>query len=156
MSCPRLLATPLAVHDVRDLESHVRALVDLQLGLWNAKLDATMYEDLLAYLLATAWAIALRYEPSSSLAFSTFSRRILRLRIVDWYRDAFGASRYNLNGLEISYESLRAAHHDLDEDASWLDRNSPTAKPERVDELHRAAYVDDIDDMLTSVALESL
>jgi hypothetical protein len=154
VSCPRLYATPLALHDVRDIESHVRALLDIQLSIWHASLDTLQYQDALSYLLLVAYQLALRYDPSaSSLAFSTFSRRILRVRVADWYRDTFGDARYDLHGRETSYDAFLDRRDDVDEDASWLDRHSPTSRADRVDELHRDAYVDSIEDLLTRVAL---
>lgn len=154
MSCPRLLPAPLPVHDVRDLEAHVRATLDATLDAWRARLDPTQYEDALAYLITAAWILGQRYEPTSTLSFSTFSRRLLPLRLVQWYRDTFGDARYGQNGREVSYDALVARRaEEGDDDAGWLDRNSPGARSDRVDELHRGAHTDSIDDLLTRAAI---
>ena len=133
----------------------MRALLDFQLSLWNATLDSVMYEDALSYLLMVAWQLGLRYRTSSTLSFSTFSRRILRVRLADWYRDTYGDARYKLNGLETSYDAIVDRPRDDPDDVHWLDRNSPTSRSDRIDELHRGAYVDSIEDLLTRVALGS-
>lgn len=130
----------------------MRALLDAQLEFWHATLDATQYEDALAYLIAVAWQLGLRYWPTSTLSFSTFSRRILRVRLADWYRDTYGDARYGLNGREVSYDALVARRQDPEEDG-WLDRNGPASRADRIDELHRDAHVDSIEDMLTRVAV---
>jgi hypothetical protein len=132
----------------------VRALLEVQLAIWHATLDSVQYEDALSFLLLVAYQLALRYDPSaSSLAFSTFSRRILRVRLADWYRDMYGDARYDLHGRETSYDAFLDRRDDVDEDSSWLERHSPTSRTDRVDELHRDAYVDSIEDLLTRVAL---
>lgn len=132
----------------------MRATMDAQLDAWRARLDPGLYEDALSYLLMSAFRLGQRYNPSYTLSFSTFSRRILPFRFVQWYRDTFGDSRYGMNGREVSYDALVARRPDPEDD-SWLDRHSPGARTDRIDELHRHAHVDPIEDMLTRVALDS-
>jgi len=52
-------------------------------------------EDLLAYLIETAWDLSLGFEPEySTVVFSTYCGTILRRRVVDWQRRRFGRSRW--------------------------------------------------------------
>jgi hypothetical protein len=55
-------------------------------------------EDALAYLIATAWELERSYNENLGLAYSTYCFRMLKLRLVDWYRSTFGDSRYG-NGV---------------------------------------------------------
>jgi hypothetical protein len=171
VSRPRLLATRLALHDVRDVESHVRALLDSRLAEWGARLDPDLYDDALTYLVTKCWELsgldvdgrqrrvyvarihsdgdpdddghqigpyptrlqrddavvqlldlqpglvaelvtispAGAFDPQIGLAFSTYSRRILSARVVDWYRQTFGDARY---GTRIREVSLDVPHDD--------------------------------------------
>lgn len=85
------------------------------------------------------------YDPELGLAFSTYSRRILKLRVVDWYRRTFGDSRYEGGRrTEVSLEALANSWDDAGEEADrGLDAILP-ATP---------AIDDDAGDLLTTVAL---
>lgn len=124
----------------------MRALLDARLSEWGARLSPALYEDALAYLIETAWELSLRYRPTSDLAYSTYSRRILRARVVDWYRQTFRDGRYVRDVVEVSLSTL--ADED-DDEAPFLDRH----RSER-DELHRHAS-DPMEEVLTYVALAS-
>lgn len=197
---PRLLGTPLVLWDVRDVEAHVRVLLDARLDEWGARLDADKYADVLSYLLGTCWelsgldqqgrprrghrvrvaldyddfrdqeaedkgwyanedqAIAVgeaistpgaiveiseepppgAYDPEVGISFSTYSRRILSLRVVDWYRKTFGDARYGARDRqEISIDSFAVD----DEGGSFLEGLMPA-----VDAV-------DNDDHMTQMAL---
>lgn len=90
----KLLGSTLAVYDVRDLEALVRRALDNQLRGWGARLAQDEYEDALAYLITKAWELSLVYRPTPGLAFSTYCTRIVRKRVVDWYRQRFHDARY--------------------------------------------------------------
>jgi len=144
----RLLPTSIAVHDVRDIEAHVRVILDRGLLDIGAKLDAGQYEDAYDFLLDRGLELGSRYDPKRGLAFSTFSRRILRLRVADWYRTTFGDARYGRGGKETSYNALTDRDEDADE---YLDRRGPGARGDRIDELHRRA--DPLEDVVSRAAL---
>jgi hypothetical protein len=76
------------------------------------------------------------YDPSRGLSFSTYSYRLLTLRIADWYRQdpEFRDTRYGNGEQLISLEALVAQEHDSDD--GWIDRYAPDG----VDELNRAAF----------------
>jgi len=87
------------------------------------------------------------YDPAFGLSFSTYSRRILRLRVVDWYRRTFHDSRYGqerhpdgtLMPREISLDALLEAEG-------------------QVPGVSLDLYVDDhdmLDDVLTRAAVAS-
>jgi hypothetical protein len=176
-----LLGSVLPLHDVRDVEAHVRVLLDARLGEWGAHLDASRYDDILTYLLGTSWTLSgvdrldgeqracacgcgaivgwgfrvytaptivdfeegeaefvgwfaqktaavaagvlrlasptflmsvepsLRpgvFDPALGLSFSTYSRRLLALRAVDWYRSTFGDARYGGARDEVSLDEF--------------------------------------------------
>jgi hypothetical protein len=46
------------------------------------------------------------YDPAFGLSFSTYSRRILSLRVVDWYRRTFHDSRYGQDRREVSLDAM--------------------------------------------------
>lgn len=97
------------------------------------------------------------YDPGFGQAFSTYSRRILTLRIADFYRsdEEFGDTRYEANrGREESLEGLieRRRREDDGQDG-YLDRHSPGARADFVDELNRHAYHEPIEEVLNSAAI---
>ena len=125
----------------------MRALLNARLAEWNAKLSPELYEDALAYLIEKAWELSLRYRPTPELTFSTYSRRILRSRVVDWYRHTFHDARYVTGVVEVSLSALT----DVDEEeTTFLERHGG----ER-DELNRHAARDPIEEVLTHVTLAS-
>lgn len=207
----RLFGQPFALWDVRDVEAHVRTLLDAYLRERGAHLDATKYDDALSYLVETCWRLAgLRddgtqrrlhyaeisiagarsialgpfgdedraraaagdwrqanlpagvfsfvgyrserqagaYDPSFGLAFSTYSRRILSRRIVDWYRDTFGDSRYGDRPKPVSLDQM--ADRWLEDDDQ---QPAGRARPGFVDDLNRHAYYDPTEEVLTRAAI---
>lgn len=212
----RLYGPAFALHDVRDVEAHVRTLLDAYLRERGAHLDPAKYADALAYLVALCWRLsglqgdgrtprveyavhilitdrrtvgetrsetlepfATReraelavaawrslheagyltivvsygeqrprgsYDPSFGLSFSTYSRRILTRRCVDWYRATFGDNRYGGNQKPVSLDQLvdEWEHRNDGSGAadSYLDHRGPGARLDFVDELNRHAYYD--------------
>lgn len=190
----------LQLWDVRDVEAHVRVIVDSWLREWNARLDATKRDLLVRWLIRTCWLLSglkedgrtLRpgyaplltitypaprwssvyglveqrlfepppynlqgeavaagakfaawfaqdgssveveiverrprgaYDPSFGISFSTYSRRTLTRRIIDWYREEFKDRRYGPQELPLSLEQLGRSHRDeLDVDEGSLGR----------------------------------
>ena len=124
----------------------MRALLDARLSEWGARLNPDKYEDALAYLLGLAWELSLRYEPSPDLTFSTYSRQILRRRVVDWYRQTFYDARYAREVDEVALSTLAG---DVDEEGTtFLERHAG----ER-DELNRHASRDQMEEVLTRATL---
>lgn len=50
------------------------------------------------------------YDSSLGLSFSTYSRRILTVRVVDWYRREFGDSRYGADRRDLSLNAMASAN----------------------------------------------
>jgi hypothetical protein len=75
------------------------------------------------------------YDPDLGLSFSTYSRRILSSRVVDWYRQTYGDARYSNRRRDVSLDQPATG----DEDA--FDRPDPLA-------------TDALDEVLTRVALD--
>jgi len=82
------------MHDVDDLEGLCRKVIDVQLRKTHAHLRPADFDDCVAFLIQAAFELSLRYDPSRGLAFSTYCWRILRLRIVDYYRARFSDQRF--------------------------------------------------------------
>jgi hypothetical protein len=84
-----MLNGTLALHDIRDVEAFVTAIVkraDLQLLTEET-------EDLNAYLIATTWELSLKYH-AGRISFSTWAQHTLRKRIIDWQRQKYGRSTW--------------------------------------------------------------
>jgi hypothetical protein len=89
---------PFPLHDVDDVPALARKALDTRLNEWGAHLSPHDREDALAFLIATAWELGRSYREDLGLAYSTYCFRMLKLRLVDWYRSTFGDSRYD-NGV---------------------------------------------------------
>ena len=89
-----LLNGRLALFDVVDVEGLCRKVIDVQLRKTHAHLRPNDFDDCVAFLIQAAYELSLRYDPSRDLAFSTYCWRILRLRIVDFYRARFSDRRF--------------------------------------------------------------
>jgi hypothetical protein len=90
-----LLARPLSLHDVGDVEALARDALNERLRAMGAQLQQADYDDLLTDLIAVAWVLSLKYDRARSrLTFSTYAGQILRKRVVDWFRHRLGDSRY--------------------------------------------------------------
>jgi hypothetical protein len=91
-----VLNEPLALHDVQDAEALCARVIERS-GLSLSYHDA---EDLLAYLVATAWALSLVYDrgdPQYPSGFSTYATRTLGLRLIDWQRSRFGRTKWKFS-----------------------------------------------------------
>lgn len=103
-----LLSSPLALHDVRDAEALARsALRDhLRQGATRgesrpSRLSDEDFEDALSFLIGVAWDASRFYGPEARMPrivsekpFSHLCYWLMRRRVVDWYRQRFGSTRY--------------------------------------------------------------
>ena len=94
-----MTAPAFALRDVRDVPALAQKVLDSRLTEWGATLSPHDREDALAYLVATAWELERSFNENLGLAYSTYCFRMLKLRLVDWYRATFGDSRYG-NGVQ--------------------------------------------------------
>lgn len=85
----------LGLHDVDDVERFCERVLDDQLRAFGIRLRSHDNEDALAYLVAEAWTLSLRYDPSVGQKFSTYARHQLRLRFIDWLRTKLGRTRWS-------------------------------------------------------------
>lgn len=90
----RLLNGRLSLFDVDDVEGLCRKVIDVQLRKTHAHLRPDDLDDAVSFLIGRCYELSLRYDDSRGLAFSTYSYRILRLRVVDWYRARFSDQRF--------------------------------------------------------------
>ena len=73
-----LLNGTLALHDVRDIEKLACSIVK------NQSLSESDKSDLVAFLIATAWQLAEKYDSSKgSITFSTYATTTLQKRVID-------------------------------------------------------------------------
>jgi hypothetical protein len=97
--CVSLLGRTWGLHDVEDVEKFVSKVLDDALRARSAHLRPHEYEDALSYLLSEAWTLSEHWEPSrSSVTFAGFAYRVLRLRVVDWYRAELGRTKWQFSG----------------------------------------------------------
>lgn len=87
------------------------------------------------------------YDPNRGLSFSTYSRRILSNRIVDWYRATFGDSRYGDRRLAVSLDELVARRRQSDGNSD--DALEPGSRADFIDDLNRHAYRDLTEEAMT-------
>jgi len=83
----------LALHDVRDVEQFCGRII----GRSRLELSAQDNEDLLAYLIETAWELSLLYDRGDSQyppRFSVYATNFLGLRVIDWQRARDGRTRW--------------------------------------------------------------
>jgi DNA-directed RNA polymerase specialized sigma24 family protein len=87
-SATSVLAGKLLLHEVRDTE----ALCARVIARSRLTLDGHDYEDLLTFLVESAWELSLRYERGrgSTTTFAGYATTILRRRVFDWQRGRYG------------------------------------------------------------------
>lgn len=93
-----------SLHDVDDVPALARKALDARLNEFNAHLTPQDKEDALAFLIATAWELSRSYDRKLGPSYSTYCFRMLKLRLVDWYRTTFGDARYG--GGPIQHASM--------------------------------------------------
>jgi sigma-70-like protein len=85
---------PLRLHDVDDGVRFAGAIAARS----RLKLSYHDAEDLRQYLVTELWLLSTRYDPASSVSFSTFAGTTLRLRVTDWQRQRFGRTKWKFAG----------------------------------------------------------
>jgi len=83
----------VAIRDVHDVERFAGLALTDALRAFGATLRRAEWEDAHQELLRVIVELDRRYDPGKGVAFSTYAYRILRLRVVDWYRGRFEQSR---------------------------------------------------------------
>jgi DNA-directed RNA polymerase specialized sigma subunit len=83
------------LHDADDAEKFCARILDDQLRAFGVRLRSHDQEDALSYLIGEAWRLSVRYDPSVGQRFSTYARRHLGLRFVDWLRAKLGRTRWS-------------------------------------------------------------
>jgi Sigma-70 region 2 len=63
------------------------------------------HEDAVAYLIQTCWQLSQRYDPERGWSFSKWAYNILRLRVVDWYRQRFYDQRFGPADQQLSLDA---------------------------------------------------
>ena len=89
----RMLAPPLPLHDVRDVEALCRAVLRRA----DLRLPHHEEEDALAYLISAAWELSERWDPTKDRArekgrepsFAASAERDRRRRLVDFQRSRY-------------------------------------------------------------------
>jgi DNA-directed RNA polymerase specialized sigma24 family protein len=110
-----VLAGKLTLHDVDDAEAFVGAIASRS----GLHLNFHEFEDLVVYLVETAWELSLRYEPGG-ISFSSWAGTTLRLRVIDWRRQRDGRTKWQFaNGMV--HERPRPAVVSLDDGNSDSD-----------------------------------
>jgi hypothetical protein len=96
-----VLSELYALHDVRDVEALCQVVAHKYCQSIQSYLEPTDVEDLTAFLLVEAWKASERYAPTTETArFSSYVRRVLGARCVDWYRLRFGRTVWKFHDRE--------------------------------------------------------
>jgi hypothetical protein len=85
-----LFGEPVVLWNIDDAERFASRIVERRRLDW---LQAHERDDLVVFLVETAWELSLRYEPMS-FAFSQWVRPTLDRRVTDWLRREFFDARY--------------------------------------------------------------
>ena len=97
-----LLAEPVPLHDVRDVEATCRSILDRTLREYRSHtMDQDDYDDVLATFIGVAYEWSLKHDPERELepgqtriSFNTYLNRYLGPRLADWFRWRYGDARY--------------------------------------------------------------
>lgn len=144
----------MALHDVRDLEAHIRAAIRSIPGV-TTSLPHTELEDLVADLIGHIWEASTRYDPNRGPAFSNLAHRLARHRTIDHIRHRNGYTRNGTRGQRIALslderrpdqrpdpEETPTPHHRRDARRNRLDSLAATTPSDpaesRTPDLHRA------------------
>lgn len=84
-----MLNGTLALHDCRDIEAHCRWIIQHS----RITPQPADHEDLLAYLIATAWELSLPPQRWNT-SYTGWATPLLHLRTIDWYRARNGRTRW--------------------------------------------------------------
>jgi hypothetical protein len=125
-----LLRGRLALHDVDDAEKFCARILDDQLRAFGIRLRRHDEEDVLSYLIAEAWRLSVRYDPTVGQHFSTYARRQLRLRFVDHLRAQLGRTvqwRSNRGRIETPRRELLSLDGFVSEDGELVSGVGPWA-----------------------------
>jgi DNA-directed RNA polymerase specialized sigma24 family protein len=80
-------------------------------------LNHTDHEDALAYLIAVAWQVSLRYDPNRGVRFDSYLYSILSHRCTDWLREDEGRTKWQFSGHVYEREIQQALSLDAPRDA---------------------------------------
>jgi DNA-directed RNA polymerase specialized sigma24 family protein len=99
-----VLSQPYQLHGV-DIEALCWQVAHKYCQSIQSYLEPADVEDLAAFLLVEAWKASERYAPITETArFSSYARRILGARCVDWYRLRFGRTVWKFRDREYRRE----------------------------------------------------
>ena len=85
-----LLSRPLVLWNIDDTERFASKIVERRRLDWLLPHER---DDLVVYLVETAWELSLRWQPNG-YAFSQWARPTLERRTTDWLRSTFFDARY--------------------------------------------------------------
>jgi len=90
-----LLRGKLTLHDVRDAEGLCARILE------RANLEQSYHdrEDLLAFLIETAWELSLEFNADGGRnpSFSSYVTKVLRVRLIDWQRAGGKRTRWQFS-----------------------------------------------------------
>jgi DNA-directed RNA polymerase specialized sigma24 family protein len=103
-----------------DAEEFSRRVLHGWMRRTETTLNHTDHEDALAYLIAVAWQVSLRYDPARGVRFDSYLYSILSHRCTDWLREDEGRTRWQFSGHEhvrerptlLSLDAPRASESD--------------------------------------------
>jgi RNA polymerase sigma factor (sigma-70 family) len=138
------------IRSVDSVEALARRVTDDWLHASSAYLNPREYEDLLSYIVAAAWVLHQRYDPTKGTqSFSTYAYRILWRRVPSWYRQRWGSTRYHDNPVFEELDADRDAPAPAcdDDDAMFTRINVELLSPDARHVLERIAIPMVADDL---------
>src|SRR4030095_2971081 len=121
MGRSRILNGTFSLHEMEDVETWCSHIIRRT----NLVLTDQDREDLLTYLIETAWQLSLTYQhgdPRFPTRFSVYAGGILPLRITDWRRQRWGRTTWQWNG--NTYRRRAPILVSLDEPYHYVDQNA--------------------------------
>jgi len=90
-------------HDVRRPGALIEKVLDSRMSEWGSHLRPEDREDAVSFLVACSLELERSFNAKLGIAYSTYLFRMLRFRLVDFYRVHFGDSRYGNGADRIEY-----------------------------------------------------
>src|SRR4030095_237585 len=139
MGRSRILNGTFSLHEMEDVETWCSHIIRRT----NLVLTDQDREDLLTYLIETAWQLSLTYQhgdPRFPPRFSVYAGGILPLRITDWRRQRWGRTTWQWNGNTYRREApvLVSLNHEPDTELGRAHTREPMdGTPPRSPDLMR-------------------
>jgi hypothetical protein len=139
-----MLRGKLVLHDVPDVEVLCVKVVRSYERTTQADFPPADREDLVAYLIAAAWELSIRFDAGRGVPFESILRLQLPFRVVDFIRKNNGRTSWRFSSHEYTREAVRNLSLDApggtDADGDSRQLGDVVAAPASVPETDSASY----------------